>query len=62
MYRENFIKEYLEYINFGGIVSPMNTESCRKYIQKKTGEIVTHEDVLWLFYNVKKGNRDAECN
>ena len=51
--RENMNSFYKEYINNGGIVSPMNTEPCRKYLQERLEYRVEHEDVLWLFYHVK---------
>ena len=49
--REKLKPIYKEYKNNGGIISPMNTESCRRYLQKKCGRIVEPEDVLWLFYH-----------
>ena len=49
--KENMEKFYKEYINIGGKVSPFNTELCRKYLEEKAGEKITHEDVLWLFYH-----------
>lgn len=51
MNKESYIPLYLEYINNGGAVSPMNTETCRKYIQSKIDSDVTQEDILWLFYH-----------
>ena len=51
--RENLIPFYNKYKNDGGIVSPMNTESCRRYLQEKAGCRVEHEDVLWLIYHVE---------
>ena len=42
---------YEEYKNNGGVISPMNTESCRRYLQEKSGRIVEPVDVLWLFYH-----------
>ena len=35
--RESLIPLFKEYKNNGGIVSPMNTESCKRYLQKKVG-------------------------
>lgn len=49
--REKLKPIYKEYKNNGGIISPMNTESCRRYLQEKSGRIVEPEDVLWLFYH-----------
>ncbi len=51
--RENLIPLYNEYKNNGGVITPMNTESCRRYLQNKSGNKVEAEDVLWLFYNTK---------
>lgn len=51
--RENLIPIFKEYKENGGIISPMNTESCRKYLQEKIGKTVESEDVLWLFYHTK---------
>lgn len=48
---------FSEYVKNGGIVSPMNTESCRRYIQEKINREVTPEDVLWLFYHTEKGEK-----
>lgn len=31
----------------------VDTESCRRYLQDKSGNKVEPEDVLWLFYNTK---------
>lgn len=50
--KENITQFYKEYINNGGKVSPFNTEPCRKYLEEKTRERISHEDVLWLFYHV----------
>lgn len=52
--RENWKPAYLEYIKNGGIISPMNTETCRKYLQEKVSENVKPEDVLWLFYHTQQ--------
>lgn len=54
MDRKKLIFLYKEYVFNGGVVSPMNTESCRKYLEEKTGEIIQPEDVLWCFYQSKK--------
>lgn len=51
--RKTLIPIYKEYKDNGGVVSPMNTESCRKYLQEKSGERVQSEDVLWIFYHTK---------
>lgn len=51
--REDVAQFYKEYINNGGMLSPFNTESCRKYLEDKLKERVESEDVLWLFYHVK---------
>ncbi len=51
--REDWKSVYIEYIKNGGIISPMNTESCRKYLQEKLNTKVESEDVLWLFYHTK---------
>lgn len=51
--REKLIPFYKEYKNNGGIITPMNTESCRKYLEDKSGNKVEPEDVLWLFYHTK---------
>ena len=40
--RENYVRK----------VSPMNTESCRRYLEDVTNQEVSSEDVLWCFYNV----------
>ena len=53
MDRESMIPIYKEYVKNNGIISPMNTETCRKYLQEKSGEDVSPEDVLWLFYHTK---------
>ena len=53
MNREDMIPMYMNYINEGGVISPMNTESCRSYLQENLGEYISHEDVLWLFYHTK---------
>lgn len=54
MDREGIMSLYMDYVNNGGVISPMNTEKCRKYLQEKSGVKVSHEDVLWLFYHVKE--------
>lgn len=51
--REKIMPLYKEYVENGGIITPMNTESCRIYLQEKTDDKVEPEDVLWLFYHVK---------
>ncbi len=51
--REYWKPVYLEYVKSGGVISPMNTESCRRYIQEKLNTKVEPEDVLWLFYHTK---------
>lgn len=51
--RENWKSDYLKYIEDGGIVSPMNTETCRKYLQDRLKTKIEPEDVLWLFYHTK---------
>lgn len=53
MDREKLKPFYKEYINNGGIITPMNTESCRRYLQRKIGTEVEPEDVLWLFYHTR---------
>lgn len=53
MSRDDMKPIFTEYRNRGGEVSPMNTEPCKKYLQEKISEIVTQEDVLWLFYHIK---------
>lgn len=53
MERECCIQMYMDYVHNGGAITPMNTEPCRKYLQEKLGEYVSHEDVLWLFYHAK---------
>ena len=50
--RKKLISLYIEYTDNGGEITPMNTESCRRYLQEKTGEKIEPEDVLWLFYHV----------
>lgn len=45
-YRENFKSIYNEYVDNGGIVSPMNTEPCRKYLEDKLNVKINPEDVL----------------
>lgn len=57
MDRENIMPFYMDYVNSGGVISPMNTEKCRKYLQEKAGVKVSHEDVLWLFYHAKQGGK-----
>ena len=54
MDREGIMSLYMDYVNNGGVISPMNTEKCRKYLQEKSGVKVSHEDVLLLFYHVKE--------
>lgn len=54
MDREGIMSLYMDYVNNGGVISPMNTEKCRKYLQEKSGVKVSNEDVLWLFYHVKE--------
>lgn len=49
--REELLQLFKEYKNNGGVVSPMNTESCRRYLQEKSGRKVEPEDVLWLIYH-----------
>ena len=49
--REELLQMFKEYKDNGGVVSPMNTESCRKYLQEKTGREIEPEDVLWLIYH-----------
>ena len=49
--RENLMPLFKKYKNNGGMVSPMNTESCRRYLQEKANCKVESEDVLWLIYN-----------
>lgn len=51
--RENWKFIYIEYVGNGGVVSPMNIESCRRYLQDKLNTKVEPEDVLWLFYHTK---------
>lgn len=51
--REKLIPLYKEYKNNGGTITPMNTESCRRYLQNMIGDKVEPEDVIWLFYNAK---------
>lgn len=51
--KEKLISLYREYVNCGGVISPMNTETCRKYLQEKMGRNVSPEEVLWLFYHVR---------
>lgn len=51
--REKYIPLYKEYVENGGVISPMNTEPCRRYLKEKTGEKVESEDVLWLYYHAK---------
>lgn len=50
--REKLIPAFKEYKNNNGIVSPMNTETCRRYLQEKVGHKIEPEDVLWLIYHV----------
>lgn len=51
--REKLIPLFKEYVENGGIMTPMNTESCRRYLQEKTKSKIEPEDVLWLFYHTK---------
>jgi hypothetical protein len=50
-FREKLKPLFAAYITSGKEFSPMNTESCRKYLQEECGENVEPEDVLWLFYH-----------
>lgn len=50
--KESLIPLFKEYKNNGGIVSPINTESCRRYLQEMIGYKIEPEDVLWLIYHV----------
>lgn len=54
MSREDMKPFFVEYKKDGGVVSPMNTESCRKYIANRINEDISQEDVLWLYYNTKR--------
>lgn len=51
--RKDWKSAYIEYVKSGGVISPMNTELCRKYLQNKLSKKVEAEDVLWLFYHTK---------
>lgn len=42
---------YNEYVENGGVISPMNTETCRRYLQNMINVDVQPEDVLRLFYD-----------
>ncbi len=53
-FRKNLIPLFKEFKNNGGVVSPMNTESCRRYLQEKANCKVEPEDVLWCFYHANK--------
>lgn len=48
---EKYKSVFNEFIKNGGKVSPMNTESCRAYMQSKINKEVCMEDVLWIFYH-----------
>lgn len=50
--RKKLIPVFKEYKSNNGIVSPMNTETCRRYLQEKFGRKIEPEDVLWLIYHV----------
>lgn len=50
--REKLIPLFKDYKSDGGIVSPMNTETCRRYLQEQVGCEIEPEDVLWLIYHV----------
>ena len=51
--REYWKVAYLDNVRNGGVISPMNTEPCRIYLQNSLNEKVEPEDVLWLFYHTK---------
>lgn len=51
-FRENLIPLFKEFKNNGGVLSPMNTESCRRFLQEKANCKVEPEDVLRCFYHV----------
>lgn len=53
--REEWKSVFIEYVKNGGAISPMNTEPCRKYLQEKLNTKIESEDILWLFYHVKRG-------
>lgn len=50
--REKLIPLFKDYKSGGGIVSPMNTETCRRYLQEQVGCEIEPEDILWLIYHV----------
>lgn len=57
LYKE-YTKEYRMAIlerrdNYVRKVSPMNTESCRRYLEDAINQKVSNEDVLWCFYNIR---------
>lgn len=51
-HRELLVRHFKAYKQEGGIVSPMNTESCRRSLQERSGRSVESEDVLWLIYHI----------
>lgn len=51
-FRENLIPLFKKFKDNGGVVSPMNTESCRRYLEERSNRSVEPEDVLWVFYHV----------
>ena len=52
---KEFFLAYLEFKkNKEHRISPMNTESCRKYLQEKLGRAVESEEILFLFYHEKE--------
>lgn len=52
---KEFFLAYLEFKkNKEHRISPMNTESCRKYLQEKLGRAVEPEEILFLFYHEKE--------
>lgn len=48
---ETYKNLFNEFVKNGGKVSPMNTESCRRYIENKLNKEVCPEDILWLIYH-----------
>lgn len=46
------VEKYMEaFKSFKGKVSPMNTESCRKHMEKILNKDIDPTDVLWCIYH-----------
>lgn len=49
-----YLKIFLDFKSNGGIITPMNTESARKFLQDKINKDIEPEDILYLFYHEKE--------